>query len=174
MARRISEAELEYRRALDLDANFWRAIVGLGRCHEARGNYEEAIVCYERAMAISDNVPTAIGALGRVYALAGRTRDAQLLLDKLDDLAKHRYVSPYGRVLIHLGLGDDKVFDWLERSCDERAGWLIYLATDPRFDPLREDPRFHSILQKLRLPRVVFSTNVPAGHDQRLKPFQTC
>ena len=45
MARRVSEAELEYRRALELDANFWRALVGLGRCHEARGDYEDAIVC---------------------------------------------------------------------------------------------------------------------------------
>lgn len=174
MARRIAEAELEYRRALELDANFWRAIVGLGRCHEARGNYEDAIVCYERAMAVSDNVPSAIGALGRAYALVGRTKDAHLLLDKLDDLARHRYVSPYGRVLIYLGLSDDKVFDWLERSCNERAGWIMYLATDPRFDPLREDTRFQSILERLRLPRVVYSENVSEALDHRLKPFQTC
>ncbi len=45
-----------------------------------------------------------IGALGRAYALVGRTKDAHLLLDELDDLAQHRYVSPYGRVLIYLGL----------------------------------------------------------------------
>jgi TolB-like protein len=174
MARRIAEAELEYRRALELDTNFWRAIVGLGRCHEARGNYEDAIVCYERAMAVSGNVPTAIGALGRAYALVGRTRDAHLLLDELDHLARHRYVSPYGRVLIYLGLSDDKVFDWLERSCNERAGWIMYLATDPRFDPLREDTRFHSLLKRLRLPRVVYSENVSEESDRRLKPFQTC
>ena len=136
MARRTVEAELEYRRALELDTNFWRALVGLGRCHEARGDYEDAIVCFERARAVSDNVPTAVGALGRAYALTGRTKDAHLLLDELDNLAKSRYVSPYGRVLIYLGLGDDKVFDWLERSYNERAGWLMYLATDPRFDPL--------------------------------------
>jgi len=154
MARRIAEAEVEYRRALELDANFWRAIVGLGRCHEARGNYEDAIACYERAMAVSDNVPTAIGALGRAYALVGRTSDAHRLLGELDDLAKRRYVSPYGRALIHLGLGDDEVFDWLERSYNERAGWLIYLATDPRYDPLRQDARFRSLLERLGLPSV--------------------
>jgi hypothetical protein len=95
-------------------------------------------------------------------------------LDELDHLARHRYVSPYGRVLIYLGLSDDKVFDWLERSCNERAGWIMYLATDPRFDPLREDTRFHSLLKRLRLPRVVYSENVSEESDRRLKPFQTC
>jgi len=160
MARRVVEAEIECRRALELDANFWRAIVGLGRCHEARGNYEDAIACFERAKAVSDNVPSAIGALGRAYALTGRTRDAHLLLGELDNLAQHRYVSPYGRVLIYLGLGDEKVFDWLEHSYDERAGWLMYLATDPRFDPLRQDSRFHSLLERLGLPRIAYSATV--------------
>jgi serine/threonine-protein kinase len=145
---------LEYRRALELDATFWRALVGMGRCHEARGNYEDAIACFVRAKAVSDNVPTAIGALGRVYALTGRTRDAHRLLAELEELARRRYVSPYGRVLIYLGLKDDKVFDWLERSYNERAGWIMYLATDPRYDPLRQDARFRSLLERLGLPSV--------------------
>jgi TolB-like protein/Tfp pilus assembly protein PilF len=154
MSRRTAEAELVYRRMLELDANFWRGLVGIGRCHEARGNYEDAITWFERARAVSDNVPTTIGALGRAYALSGRTSDARRLLGELDDLAEGRYVSPYGRVLIYLGLGDDKVFDWLERSYNERAGWLMYLATDPRYDPLRQDARFRSLLERLGLPSV--------------------
>jgi TolB-like protein/Tfp pilus assembly protein PilF len=152
MCRQLAEAEQEYHRALELDPTFWRAMVGLGRCHEGRENYEDAIACYEQAKEVSDNVPTAIGALGRALALAGRTSQAHRLLDELEHLAQHRYVSPYGRVLIYLGLGDDRVFHWLERSCDERAGWLMYLATDPRFDPLRHDLRFRSVLEKLHLP----------------------
>lgn len=174
LARRTDEAELECRRSLELDANFWRAIVGLGRCHEARGDYKDAIVCFEHAKSISDNVPTAIGALGRAYALSGRTRDARRLLGELDNLAQHRYVSPYGRVLIYLGLGDDKVFDWLERSYNERAAWLMYLATDPRFDPLRQDTRFRSLIERLGLPLIAYPAVVSRQPDQHLKPFQTC
>jgi serine/threonine-protein kinase len=96
MARRTAGAEQEYRRALELDPNFWRALVGLGRCHEARGDYEKAIACFEHAAAVSDNVPTAIGALGRAYAMAGKSKEVHQLLTKLDNLARHRYVSPYG------------------------------------------------------------------------------
>jgi TolB-like protein/Tfp pilus assembly protein PilF len=156
MARRNAEAEAECRRALELNTDFWRALVGLGRCHEANGRFQDAIACYEQARVLSDEVPTSIGALGRVYALTGRTKEARRLLQELDALAAHRYVSAYGRVLIHLGLGDGKVFEWLDRSCDERAGWLMYLATDPRFDSLREDRRFQAVLERLRLPVIRF------------------
>jgi TolB-like protein len=153
-ARRTSEAESEYRRALELDANFWRALIGLGRCHEANGRYDDAIACLERANIVSDRTPTAIGALGHAYALAGRPESAQGLLRELAGLEHSRYVSPYGRTLIYLGLRDEAVFEWLDRSYTERAGWLMYLALDPRFDPLRGDPRFQLLLRNLGLSKV--------------------
>jgi hypothetical protein len=36
----------------------------------------------------------------------------------------------------------------------------MYLATDPRFDPLRKDVRFSSLLERLGLPRIAYSTTV--------------
>jgi tetratricopeptide (TPR) repeat protein len=161
LARQPAEAEAEYRRALELDPEFWRAIVGLGRCYEVQGRLGDALACFERAKLLSDRVPSAIGGLGRTYALAGRRQEAERQLEELEDLARHRYVSPYGRVLIFLGLGDDRVFEWLQRSYDERAGWLMYLATDPRFDSLRSDSRFTALLHNLRLP--VIATSATGG-----------
>jgi len=154
VSRRVAEAEAESRWALELEPDFWRSILALGRCYDARGRYEDAIACFERASVVSDRVPSAIGALGRAYALTGRRTEACELLQELDDLARSRYVSPYGKALIYLGLSDEKVFDCLERTCSDRAGWLMYLAADPRFDPLRTDPRFRSILERLHLPQL--------------------
>lgn len=151
VSRRVAEAEAECRRALELDPDFWRSIVALGRCYEEQGRYEDAIACFERATVVSDRVPSAIGALGRAYALAGRRAEACELLRELDSLARTRYVSSWGKVLIYLGLADDKVFECLEHTCSDRGGWLMYLAADPRFDPLRTDPRFRSILTRLHL-----------------------
>ena len=154
VSHRVVEAEAECRRALELEPDFWRSIVALGRCYEAQARYTDAIACFERATMVSDRVPSAIGALGRAYALAGRRAEACELLQELEDLAHSRYVSPYGKALIYLGLADDKVFECLERTCADRAGWLMYLATDPRFDPLRTDQRFRSILERLHLPQL--------------------
>ena len=154
MSRLPVEAEAECRRALELDPDFWRAVVGLGRCYEAQGDYERAIDCYERATVLSDRVPTSIGALGRACALAGRKRSAYDLIAELDQLAQRRYISPYAKALIYLGLEDERVFEQLEQSYRHRTGWLIFLASDPRFDPLRSDHRFRSLLERLRLPRI--------------------
>jgi tetratricopeptide (TPR) repeat protein len=157
MKARLVEAESECRRALELDPDFWRAAVGLGRCYEMQGRYQEAIECFERATVLSDRVPTAIGALGRAYALACRRKEAQDLLTELDQLALERYVSPYARALIYLGLDDERVFECLERSYHDRTGWLMFLATDPRFDRLRSDGRFRSLLERLHLPTIDLS-----------------
>src|SRR5262249_24776503 len=130
------------------------AVVGLGRCYEMRGSYQRAIECFERATVLSDRVPTAIGALGRAHALAGHRKAAEGLLSELDQLAQQRYVSPYAKALIYLGLADERVFACLEDSYNHRTGWLMYLASDPRFDPLRSDGRFRSLLERLRLPSI--------------------
>ena len=156
MARRNVEAEAEYRRALELDPDFWRAMLGLGRCLEEQGHYDEAIGCFENARRASEEVASAVGSLGRAYALTGRTQDALRLLDELEARSQNRFVSAYSRVLILLGLGDERLFEWLERACDERAGWLMYLATDPRFDGLRGDARFRSVLRRLNLPVIAY------------------
>lgn len=166
VSRRPVEAEAECRRALELDPDFWRAAVALGRCYEARGCYQEAIECFERGTSLSDHVPSAIGALGRAYALANRKKEAQRLLAELDQLAQQRYVSPYAKALIYLGLGDERVFDCLEKSYSDRAGWLMYLGSDPRFDPLRSDGRFRSLLERLHLP--VIDRDAPQARNARV------
>jgi TolB-like protein len=160
MMRRLADAEVECRRALEIDSNFWRAIVGLGRCYEAQGLYASAIECYERAMILSDRVPTSIGALGRAYALVGGRAEAHALLADLDQLALSRYVSPYAKTLIYLGLHDDRVFESLEQCYADRAGWLMFFATDPRFDVIRSDQRFQGLLGRLGLQEVVYNSRL--------------
>ncbi len=40
---------------------------------------------------------------------------------------------------------------WLEKACEEKLGILIVLGSEPAFDPLRSEPRFQALLQKLDL-----------------------
>jgi hypothetical protein len=42
---------------------------------------------------------------------------------------------------------------WLEKAYGERDWRLIEVAVEPRFDPLRSDPRFQDLLRRLNLPR---------------------
>lgn len=56
---------------------------------------------------------------------------------------------------VYLGLGDtDATFAWLERAVQTRASALLYLAVDPRYDPVRSDPRFADLVRRIGLPQV--------------------
>ena len=43
----------------------------------------------------------------------------------------------------------EKALACLERAEQARSGWLVYLRTEPRFDPLRGAPRFQELLSRL-------------------------
>jgi hypothetical protein len=45
----------------------------------------------------------------------------------------------------------DKAFAWLEKSCEDRSEHLLYLKAEPLVDPLRDDPRFGSLVKRVGL-----------------------
>ena len=56
--------------------------------------------------------------------------------------------------LMHIRLGNrDEALTWLQKAFDARTGGLTFLAVEPRMDPLRTDPRFAELLQRIGLPR---------------------
>jgi hypothetical protein len=51
--------------------------------------------------------------------------------------------------IVHAGLGEFEIsLQWLERCYDARDVHLIFLTMDPKWDPLRTEPRFSSLLQR--------------------------
>ena len=97
-----------------------------------------------------DNEATTL--LGFSYAAAGRAEETRRILERLLESSQHGYIPPFYIVLLHVGLGEhDAAFEWLERGYESRDGDLTSLKVDPRLDPLRPDPRFARLLEKLGL-----------------------
>jgi len=55
-------------------------------------------------------------------------------------------------MLIHLGLGDtDAALQPLERALEDRSSLLWLTPVEPRFDRIREDPRFRELVSRYGL-----------------------
>jgi TolB-like protein/Flp pilus assembly protein TadD len=130
------------------DVPYW----GLGLCYEQLGVYDEAITQLQKAIDLSGRGANGIASLGHAYGLAGRRGEALKILLELKERAKRSYVSSYQIALIHLGLHqNDQAMEQLENAFKERSTLLVYLRMDPRFDPLRSDPRFEDLLRRMGL-----------------------
>jgi hypothetical protein len=45
-----------------------------------------------------------------------------------------------------------ETLEWLERAFADRACGLTMLQVDPRFDPLRQEPRFQEFVRRMAFP----------------------
>ena len=51
---------------------------------------------------------------------------------------------------VYAGLNDpEKAFYWLERAFEERSNWMVFTKISQRLKPLRGDPRFTNILNRI-------------------------
>jgi len=149
-AHRFDEAIAQLRRTVALDNRFGYGRQTLGMALELKGQIPEAIAEYQAAIAL-DPSPTYLSLLGHVYGTIGRKEEATKLLGQIQDTGKSRYVDPYYLAIVHLGLGDrEAALTALEKSFEELNGnTLEYIRTDPFLDPLRADPRFEALAEKI-------------------------
>jgi tetratricopeptide (TPR) repeat protein len=149
-ARRYDEAIQQLRATLEVDPEFYWAHRWLGMALELKGDTQGAIAEYKRAIELNDD-PSTLAFLAHAYASIGRQEEARQLLAQLTEKAKTRYVQPYAFALVHLGLGEkDQALDWLEKAVQGAgATFLNFIKTDAFFDPLRGDPRFEAVVQKV-------------------------
>ncbi|MFL6254830.1 MAG: tetratricopeptide repeat protein, partial [Pyrinomonadaceae bacterium] len=151
-ARRFDECEARLRETFELDQRFVRAHIIRGAALEQLGAYKQAANALERAAELSGGSTLALSGLAHVYALAGRRRRAREILRRLEEMSHTVYVSSYNRAVVHVGLGEkEQALSALEQSVQSRDVWLVWLAVNPRLDPLRGEPRFDALLRSVGL-----------------------
>jgi len=85
--------------------------------------------------------------MARTGDRAGAERRVAALQQGYRDTASYQYGQIYAQ------LGDkDRAFANLERGFAIKDAGLMGLKTDPFLDPLRSDPRFAALLQKMNFP----------------------
>jgi serine/threonine-protein kinase len=146
-AGRYDEADGRLREVLKSDSSDVLAKWGLALVLEQQGKLNEAIALLEPISGASNNRKAS---LGHAYAIAGKAVKARNVLTTFREAATKSYVPAYWFALVHTGLGErDQALRYLERAYEERSTVLAYVLIDPRLKPLRDDPRFAALAQRL-------------------------
>ena len=149
-ARRHGEAAAALERVVEVEPQNMLARALLASVYIELERFDEALVL---ASDVAGKSPGGFSVAAVALARAGRTDEARAALNRLVELAQHRYVPAYDFALIHAALGDaDQAFHWLDRSLAEPSALLGNLRADPVLDPLRSDPRYREVERRLRLP----------------------
>ncbi|MDH3528896.1 MAG: protein kinase [Acidobacteriota bacterium] len=149
-ARRYEEAIYHWERITELELTFPAAGSFGGLAYVETKRYAEAIKIFREAIRNSNRSNTALACLGHALAVSGEKIEANEILNELLKKSKTSYVSSYGIALVYTGLGEkDKAIESLITACGERNLEIVFLNVEPRFDPLRDDPRFQEIISHL-------------------------
>jgi TolB-like protein/class 3 adenylate cyclase len=147
----FDKAIAQYRKTLEMDQNFIYAAYNLAQAYEQKGMYREALAELERAQKI-DNWAWLTAEIACVKAATGEREEAIRIMEDLKQRATHEYIDESVIAGIPTALGDkDQAFAWLEKAYQVRAGNVPFIKVEPKFDPLRSDPRFIDLLRRMGL-----------------------
>jgi serine/threonine-protein kinase len=151
-ARRYDEAIVQLQKTLELDPNFADANYFLFEAYANKKMYAEAVAAFTKQMT-NDGEPAAeIAATKEAFARNGWEGFLRHRINY--ELSKLEHVSPGDIASFYARLGDkDKAFEWLEKAYEQQDEGLTLLKVEPRFDSLRDDPRFQDLVRRIGLPQ---------------------
>lgn len=92
--------------------------------------------------------------LAQARAYSGDRGEALKILHRLQNPSKSGFVSPWDLALIYVALGDKKnALTYLEKAVDQHVGWVVRLGVDPALDPIRTEPQFEQLSQRIGIPQ---------------------
>ncbi len=129
------------------EAELYRAmmLISHNRCDEARRLAQELL---DKA----GGQPVMMSGVAEVLAACGETDAAGRIAADSDLFAPNSPISKFRQALLLLALGNrDRAISLLSAAYEEREAELIWLACDPRLDPIRQDARFTALLDGVML-----------------------
>jgi serine/threonine protein kinase/Tfp pilus assembly protein PilF len=154
-ARNFTGALNQINSVLEIVPDYEPSLNAVVYVYTALGQNDRAIESAMKAVQVSHGSSIELATLGYAYAVAGKTKEAEEILQKLNEKAKGKteYVSDFYFGHIYAGLGEkDLAFQWLMKACNNWKGdWGMLFIKSAYSDGLREDQRFDELLQCMKL-----------------------
>jgi TolB-like protein/Tfp pilus assembly protein PilF len=137
--------------AMTFDHENTLALYCSGIAKVATGEFQEGAEELETAVRHSRRGAFILGIFGWGLAAGGRIEEAEAILEELESRPKPT-PTVVSEAWIRAALGDfEGAWEVLGRAEEEYQA-ILYFAGMPPFDPLRADPRFNALLERLGLP----------------------
>ena len=153
LARRYDEAIFELGQVAGMQRNSSPVDIWLFKSLLERDRTDEAVAVDLRMREYRDGLqPESLQALRAAYSEKGLpgywTKLRELLLPKFQNTAN----GVYRLAEISASMNDrEAAFHWLDKAYESRTGWMPFIKVDPSLDPLRSDPRFTALLDRMGL-----------------------
>lgn len=151
-ARQPEAAQQRLARVLELEPDFWVALLVRGQTALDRGDTDAALADLQRAAERSRRNSRVLPELARTYMARGERAHALAILRELEARDREGYVPPTALAAVHNALGNTgRALDLLERAHAERDLRMAFLGIDARWNNLRAQPRFRALARRMGL-----------------------
>ena len=157
LARRYDEALAAADRALVVEPGSLRVwLGGVLRIHEQKGDYGTALDVLEKHLPEEEGGKALVAKIRKAYEADGPAGYWRAALDHTLAMATGGHpTDPVQLAFFYTHLGEySQALDQLERAYAERNGDIPFLNVTPSFDPLRSNPRFKALVERVR-PRLL-------------------
>jgi adenylate cyclase len=152
-ARRYDEAIAEARNALAIEPGDWPALSALLTAQLGKGMDQEAFSTWKEYLK-NTCLPDADVLMDEGFSEGGfkeALRRAAVALG--EQVAKGGEGSRIDVAWLYVCAGDkSRALDWLEKGYEVRDPNMVFIGIDPSWDPVRSEPRFRALVEKMRLP----------------------
>ena len=150
-AGRTDDAIARLREAIELEPRSRVAHLFAASAYIENGLLAEAVAEARAARVLTPANTHALAVEAYGHAKCGNHRDAKEALAQLLQLSKERYVPPYHVAIACHGLNKrSEAIAWLERGFEERDPKMVFLNVEPKWRNLREEPRFVTLLKRMK------------------------
>lgn len=159
---RCDEGITEVRKGIELAPTIALNHLMLSYCHLFKRDYPNAVREAETAARLAPDLAVEQGVLAFIYGSTGDKNRARAVLARLEQRARSEHVGAFSIAMAKIGLGDKKgALSALERAVDEHDIALsqFSMTRDRAWEPIRSDPRFRRILERMNLGQYVQKTS---------------